>query len=110
MGPETADKNLNYYAGRVGRSPLPWFRLPHLIKEEMEDTTELVKVRNVRDMSDEIFIKHLMHRHSADFKNWNLEQIKHFSKGWSNPWRAFHDNLHKHSIPGQYDHVHSERR
>lgn len=73
-------------------------------------TEELIKVRNVKDMSDEIFIKHLLTRHSADFKNWNLDKIKHFAKGWSNPWRAFHENLHKHAVPGQYSHVHSERR
>lgn len=74
------------------------------------DSDLIVKVRNVRDMSDEVFIKHLRLRHKNDFGKWGLDKIRHFSKGWSDPWRSFHDNLHKISVPGQYDHVHTERR
>lgn len=71
---------------------------------------EKVRVRSVWDMPDDIFIKHLLTRHADDFKSWNLEEIRHYAKGWSNPWRAYHDRLHEIAVPNQYNHDHSRRR
>lgn len=66
----------------------------------------LVVVPDPLDMSDEIFLKHLEHRHAKEVKFEKTPVARHAVKIWLPAYRAFHDRLHDLEVPGQYDHEH----
>lgn len=69
---------------------------------------EPVGVPLAEDMEDEIFIKHLEHRHGKDCGFEKPEVARRAIDAWLPSYRAFHDRLHTLETPGQYDHVHEE--
>jgi hypothetical protein len=84
---------------------------------------DLVRVPSVRDMTDEIMIKHMQHRHDEDIGHINIgyEEPDRKAKGLPRrlragvEWRTFHDKMHElydgrtDGAAGMYDHVHKEQ-
>lgn len=69
---------------------------------------EVVEVPNQDDMSDEIFLKHLEHRHAKECQMHDGKIGRQAMEAWIGSYRAFHERLHLIATPGQYDHEHEE--
>lgn len=71
---------------------------------------EVVLVPHASDMSDEIFIRHLMARHEDEtVAELSLSgPLRCGTIAVMGAYRRFHERLHDLAVPGQYDHEHDE--
>lgn len=77
-------------------------------KPNLHEPDEVVEVPLSGEMDDETFLKHLEHRHARECKFEKTPVARKATSAWLPTYRAFHEQLHKQAIPGQYNHEHVE--
>jgi hypothetical protein len=73
----------------------------------MTSSEEPVEVPLADEMDDDVFLKHIEHRHAEECKVEGFIS-RHGVSSWIKTYRVFHQRLHDIATPDQYDHVHEE--